>query len=191
MNRRIRTALLLSCAWLLAPALSASRADDKIELPDLTGLDKYEAMGRLDKLGLRYSLGAKDLGVCAGNDSVSQQQPLPKTLLAPGSVVILWIDVDGSVAIPDVSTMTIAAATAEMMALGLLPVPEVLVKEVGDTKCPSNKMVDLGIRPEISTTPAAGTSVCGASTPHPITVKLTRFHVYNVGSGRMPGGLCP
>ncbi|MBY5619690.1 PASTA domain-containing protein [Rhizobium leguminosarum] len=181
-----RTAALLLILGCFLPPITAASAAITIALPDLLGKDKDEAIRLLDQLGLRHQLGVKN--TCEKENTISQQQPVPGTVLPVGSVILLWVNRDSGALVPDLVGKNLEQAKEALASIGLEADPQETLREIGDLGCPGLQHLDLGFQPQtiVRINPPAGTAIC-----RPAKIQVYRVHVYNVGSGRNSNGFCP
>ncbi|MBE7034782.1 MAG: PASTA domain-containing protein [Ruminococcaceae bacterium] len=86
------------------------KANLEIYVPDLKGLSKDNASKNLTNQGFKYK-------VVGGGDTIKGQTPAMGSMLATGSVVILYTEDNStgqSVIVPDVTNLTLSAAQARL-----------------------------------------------------------------------------
>jgi eukaryotic-like serine/threonine-protein kinase len=100
--------------------LFVSSGPEQVTVPDVTGLSRESAEGRLRDEGLTVSV--EEVESDEPEDEVISQDPVAGTSLGRGSVVTIGVSVgQPQVTVPDVTGLTPSAASSRLRALGLVP----------------------------------------------------------------------
>jgi beta-lactam-binding protein with PASTA domain/tRNA A-37 threonylcarbamoyl transferase component Bud32 len=100
--------------------LFVSSGPEQVTVPDVTGLSRESAEGRLRDEGLTVSV--EEVESDEPEDEVISQDPVAGTSLERGSAVTINVSVgQPQVTVPDVTGLTPSAASSRLRALGLVP----------------------------------------------------------------------
>jgi hypothetical protein len=176
--RAIVVVLFFSC-----PALGQSEG---VGAPNLISSSKDDAISTLKEMNLKWEIAVEQN--CGPYLSVARQQPPPHTPVDPGDVVIIWVNIDRGIPVPEVRGLTTESAEALIESSSLLPNP-VIKKVVLDQPILCHlRFIDEGLDPFIvSTAPPVGTFVCPET-----AVTIFRHHKFTaVERDTSDGKACP
>src|SRR5262249_29858432 len=115
----LAVAILGAGGYLLAQALNKDDTPTQVAVARVEGMKYDDAVNTLDGQGLLASKQPKETDQYPPNTVISQD-PLPDTLVQVGSTVELTVAVrPAQVAVPDLSCMTLDAATTSLTAVDL------------------------------------------------------------------------
>lgn len=176
---------VIAGVWMLLQAQGHAWAVD-VETPNVIGLHKNQATTLLKSLGLRAEVTIDQN--CSSYLSVVKQQPPPHTVVGANAVVIIWVNVDRGVSIPDMIGLSFEDAAA-ILARNELNANLVTRKiDQNPAGLCAQRFIDRGLDPAVvSIVPQPGTFVCPGT-----VINVYRNHNYStVYKDMSDGELCP
>ena len=128
-------------------SVSISSGSGPVTVPNVVGMDRFQAIAELEALGLEVLLEEEPTDDTAKVNYVQSQEPVSGNVVAAGATVTIWVAVPNNmVLVPNLSGMSQVAAETALIGVGLSPE----VREV-DSTLPGGTV--------ISQDPVAGTQV--------------------------------